>query len=387
MHSLCYRIIVQSVYLFQVLGGKMRIYNGCFIAIFMAMIMLPLVFVDLKSDRVSVTENRKLTNHPPISDLKNHPGDFIRGFEAWFKDSTGFRERLIKLYKKTDGILGENSYYLDGTSIVFVGKQGHHFHTHYNQLLPIYQGKRWLDDVQSDKLSIKLNKINEYLRERNISFVVMLCADKESIYPEYYPDFVIRGPEPSSLDVVVKYLSTHTNIDFFCIKEAFLMEKENHLLFPKTGNIYELCHYNETGSFIAYQELMKHINTYFPNLKSFSIKDVDIKYLENGSTNVILKNERNYEWIEARFFDNAIEFENKDASLPVLLLFRDSYTDWFHNYLPQHFSRTIMHHYDTLEHFEEYVDLYKPDIVVFESAERALGGFANCVIGIPELPH
>jgi hypothetical protein len=100
----------------------MRVFNGGFIVLFMAMLMLPLVFVDLSSDRVSVMENRMLANHPPVSDIKNHPGTFVRGFDTWFKDSTGFREQLISLYKKTDGVFGQN-YYLDGTSIVFIGKQ------------------------------------------------------------------------------------------------------------------------------------------------------------------------------------------------------------------------------------------------------------------------
>jgi len=363
----------------------MRVFNGCFTVLFMAMLVLPLVFTDLSSDRVSTEENRMLAERPHISDIKSHPGTFIRVFDVWFKDSTGFRKQLISLYKKTDDIFGQ-SFYLDGTSIVLIGKEGHHFHTHYNQLLPIYQGKRWLDDTQLSELSNKLNKINKYLSERNISFVVMLCANKESVYPEFYPDFVIKGLEPTSLDVVVEYISAHTNIDFFCIKERFLQEKRNYLLFPKTGNIWELCHYNETGSFIAYNELMKHIKRYFPNLEPLTLDDVDITYLINGSSNVTLKHERNYEQIEARFIDGAIEFENKDSSLPTLLLFRDSYADFFSNYLPQHFCRTIMHHWNTLGRFEEYIDLYKPNIVVFESAERGIPDFTKSVIGIPELP-
>jgi hypothetical protein len=349
------------------------------------MLGLPLIFIDLSSDRISVQENRKLVDRPRVSDIKRHPGTFIREFDAWFKDSTGFREKLISLYKKRTVFIGQN-YYLDGTSIVFIGKQGHHFHTHYNQLLPIWQGKRWLDDTQSYELSVKLNKINQYLNERNIPFIVMFCTDKESIYPEFYPDFVIKGPEPTSLDAVVDYISANTNIDFFCIKENLLREKENWLLYPKTGDIYELCHYNETGSFIACLELMGHINKYFPKLKPLTFEDVDITYHINGSSSVTLKNERNYDQIKARFIDDALEFENKDLNLPTLLLLHDSYAGKFPDYLPQYFGRVILHHWNTLDYFEEYIGKYKPDIVVFESAERAIPGFAEAVIGITELP-
>jgi len=363
--------------------GKMRVFNRCFIVLFMAMLTLPLLFVDLSSNRVSAQENRMLAPFPRLTDLKHHQVAFIRDFDAWFKDSTGFREKLITLYKKTDDFFGRN-YYLDGTSIVFIGKEGHHFHTHYNQLLPIWQGKRWLDDVQLYELSNKLNKINQYLNERNISFIVMFCTDKESIYPEYYPDFVIKGPEPTSLDAVVDYISANTNIDFFCIKDNLLQEKGNWLLYPKTGDIYELCHYNETGSFIAYRELMKHINRYFTNLKPFTFENVDITYRINGSSSLTLK--KRFKKIEPRFLEDVLEFENNDLSLPTLSLFHDSYAYWFQDYLPQHFGRTIMHHLITLEHLKKYIDLYKPDIVVFESAERGIPGFAKCVLGISELP-
>ena len=364
----------------------MRFFNGFFIFVFISMLAIPLVFVDLESDRISVIENRTLANRPFFSGIKNNPGMFVRQFDDWFKDSIGFREKLINLYRKTDNIFGQN-YYLDGTSIVLIGKQGHHFHTNNNRLLQIYQGKRWLDDVQLNELSNKLNDIQQYLSEKNIPFIVMLCADKESIYPEYYPDFVIRGPEPTSLDAVVEYLSTHTNnLDFFCIKERFLREKEDFLLYPKTGNGWELLHYNETGSFIAYQELMKHIIKYFPDLEPFTLKNVNITYSFNGSSNVTLKQEKNYEQTEARFFSDAIEFENKNSSLPTLLFLRDSYADFFPNYLPQHFSRTTMLHNRTLEYFKVYIYKYKPDIIVFESAERTIPEFANYVIGISEVP-
>jgi len=359
----------------------MRYFEKCFNLIFFLMLVMPLVFVNLSSDRVSVLENRKLANRPVISDLKKHPGKFIRDFDDWFKDSTGFREEFISLYKKINSYFG-STYYLDGTSIVFVGKEGHRFHTHYNQLLPIWQGKRWLDDTKSYELSNKLNSINQYLKEKNIPFIVMLCTDKESIYPEYYSDFVIKGPAPTSLDAVVDYISTHTNIDFFCIKENLLREKENWLLYPKTGNIYELCHYNETGAFIAYMELMEHINKYFPKLKPFTFDDVDVTYLINGSSNVTLKQKKNYKGIEPRFFDDAVEFENEDLNLPVLLFAYDSYAEWFINFIPQHFGRTIMHHFCTLDRLEEYIDLYKPDIVVFESAERNIPWFAETVIAM-----
>jgi hypothetical protein len=87
-------------------------------------------------------------------------------------------------------------------------------------------------------------------------------------------------------------------------------------------------------------------------------------------------------------------FENSNSDLPVILFLRDSYTFFFDvnsyrkfitQFIASHFSKSIFIHYQNIEHFEEYIAKYKPDIVVFESAERQLRYFADCAAGIPEL--
>jgi len=343
----------------------------------MSALILPLAFVNWSGGAVSKRENRVLAARPAISSAFKAPRDFIKQFDAWFADNVGFRKKIIRLYGKLNNI--SQGYYLDGAYIVLIGKRGHHFHVADGDTLRVYQGEHWLDETQAYELSSRLQEIKRCLDGRNIPFIVMVCADKESIYPEYYPDFVIRGPGPASLDVVVEYLNEHTEVDLFCIKERLLQAKEDYLVFPKTGNIYELRHYNETGAFLAYQELMKHIGAYFPKLAPFSIDDVNIEYQDNGSSSVSLRREVTYQRIEPRFFDDALEFENMDSGLPTLLLLCDSYADWFPNYLPQHFGRMIMHPWSGIEHFEEYLDLYKPDVIVFEVAERAITAFANAM--------
>jgi len=67
---------------------------------------------------------------------------------------------------------------------------------------------------------------------------------------------------------------------------------------------------------------------------------------------------------------------------------RDSYTAeaYIGKYLANHFGKTIMIHWSNMGHIKEYIDRYKPDIIVFESAERELDGFVNAVAKIPKLP-
>jgi len=385
----------------------MRILSIGFIVIFMAMLILPLAFVDLSSDRVSVQENRMLAAFPKLTDLKRHQGQFIRDFDAWFKDSTGFREQFLALYKEGKEFFMNGVQYMVGEHVYIIGWQGHHFYIgDYASNIKIFQGGKILSDEQLSMMANKLEEVKIYLESKGIPLIFMICASKESIYPEYYPKSIKRGSEPIQLDVITNYIKEHTSVDVFNIRQALLAEKNNYKLYPVSFG--DLSHYTEIGAFFAYRELMKHINIYFPEIIPFEINDVEITYdkLFNGipEPDVSLKSKQAYKKLEHSFFDDVelvrpfswenAAYENIDADLPVIMVFRDSFSGFFTTddyekkfltqFIASRFSKAIFIHYLNLEHFEQFVDKYKPDIVVFESAERELRNFANWVNEIPE---
>ena len=381
----------------------MRIINGVFIILFMTMLTLPLAFVNLSKDRVSVQENRMLAGRPSPADIKNHPGKFIKQFDAWFKDSTGFRKYLLALFNIMDKSKWLNGFmYTDGQYTYLVGEEGHHYFANVGgKLIQKFQGKQFLSDEQMLNMANKLEDVKRYLERQNIPFVVMFCADKESIYPEFYPKFIIRGSDPIQLDVITNYLHENTSVDVFNIKEALLAKKNNYLLYYKIDTMSfasDFAHYNQIGAFLAYLELMKHINAYFPRIVPYGLHDINIDYDGKGIPAVSLKAETVYKKQDVSFFDNVDlirpftweneAYENRDPDLPKVLFLRDSYTSeqFLGKYFAQHFGTAVFIHYANASNFEEFVSLYKPDIVVFESAERALENFANCIAGIPELP-
>ena len=376
----------------------MCIFNRIFIVLFVVMLTLPLVFVDLSSDRVSVKENRMLAERPKLADIKNHPGKFIRGFDAWFKDSTGFRKQLVALYN----IISKNIWlngttYTDGQYTYLAGEQGHHYFAYLNRMLiPKFQGRQFLSDEQLMGMASKLDEVKTYLDNKGIPLVVMFCTDKESIYPEYYPRSIKRGPEPIQLDIITSYLQDNTSVDVFNIRQALLAEKDEYLLYDVSSG--DLTHYNQIGAFFAYRELMKHINIHFSQMIPYELNDVNITYEESGIPFVSLVEEIVHNKLNAAFLNNnnyldhvppQFEvYENMEQELPVILLMGDSYADYkyIRKYIAQHFGKTIFINYNGLNYIQEYITRYKPNIVVFESAERGLVWFANSVIGIPKLP-
>jgi hypothetical protein len=371
--------------------------NHIFITLFITMLILPLVFVDLSSDRVSIEENRMLASSPDLADIKNHPKTFIRSFDEWFKDSTGFREQLLELYNIAKNKLPNGDWYTDGKYPFLVGEQGHHFYAG-GRVIPVFQGRKIITDEQLMIMADKLEEIKIYLDRKNIPLIVMFCTMKESIYPEYFPKSIRRGPEPIQLDVITKYLNEHTSVDVFNIRKALLEEKNKWLLYPLKGDANTLAHYNLISGFFAYCELMKHINIHFPEMIPYGLKDIDIKYDDKGNPLVYLKKEKVYQKIDPSFFDDVKydknvplpneSLENADPNLPVILLLRDSYASegFIGRYIAQHFGKTIMLHFLNMEYIEEYITKYNPDIVVFETTEHQLGNFSDSVSKIHDLP-
>ena len=380
----------------------MRIQNGVSIVLFMAMSMIPLVFADMLPERVSVRENRMLAASPVLADLKKGPETFIRKFDAWFKDSTGFREQLLTLYHAVEESRLLNTIWnVEGGHVFLVGEQGYrYFADQGGILIPKFQGKQFLSDEQLQNTAAKLEEVRKYLDGRGIPLAVMICPDKESVYPEFYPKLIKRGPEPDQLDVITGYLREHTGADVFSIRRALVAEKDAYPPWDKAGGLGALTHYNQIGAFFGYRELMRHINIHFPGMVPYELEDLEISYDELGENPVVsFKEEKRYKKLDSSFFEDFSvvddwwghnwneAYENTDPGLPVILLFRTSFSgeEYTGKFIAQHFGKAILTQFVNMGHIEEYVTKYKPDIVVFETAERALDMFADSFAGIPDL--
>jgi len=359
-----------------------------FLIIFMLMILVPVMFIDLSGGNVSEQENRILATRPAISTMSHSPSDFIEQFDDWFSDNVGFRESLISMYRMIEEA-GNPIQYTDGQYTYLIGENGHRYFAHTDGLLiSKFQGKQFLSDDQLHGLSKGMKKIEQELEERNIPLIVMIPPDKESVYPEYYPKEIIRGPEPDQLEIITEHLNENINATVYNCRQRLVDEKENYLPYNKA--VGDLSHYNKIGGFFEYIELMEQINIYFPDIKPYTIEDVNITYDEDNIPSVLLKQETTCKKLESNFFDGVEmvrpfgnrnkAFENSDQTLPTILFICDSYAGIFADYVVPHFSKTILLHNENVEHLEEYLDSYKPDIVVFESAERELQGFANNII-------
>jgi hypothetical protein len=371
---------------------KTKNFDAVFACVFVILLLIPLFATDLRNGVVSGQENRMLADRPPLSSV-NHPRTFIQNFNRWFNDHTGFRERLISIYRMINKFQGLGPQYKEGNLTYIIGREGHHFFTGYNhEMIAAFQGRPVFSGEQMRIFSEKLTAIKNYLDEKSIPLIVMFCTDKETVYPEYYPKTIIRGPEPVQLDAITGYLQRNGPIDVFNIRRALTAQKDRYLLYPKAPP-GDLTHYNEIGAFFAYRELMKHINAYFPAIAPYSLEDIDIVCDENGTASVSLKKGITYKKSDEKLPgavgisqpEHYEMFENPGVHSPVILVLRDSYTGggsggaFFSKYIAQQFNKTILIHYVNMRYLKQYVDVFHPGIVVFESAERQIRLFFDCI--------
>jgi hypothetical protein len=367
---------------------KGKVFYAVFSAAFMAALLIPLLFTDLSGGGVSQRENRMLAERPPFSDAFRHPRGFIRQVDNWFSDNLGFRDSFIRLSKMVERV-GVKTRYTDGQYIYLIGEQGHHYFAGVDGIMiEKFQGKPILTDAELLRFTISLREIERYLTAMDIPLVVMLCTDKETIYPEFYPASIRRGPDPSQLYAITEQVRAYTDVDIFHIIDALTAEKDNYLLYDKAEG--DLTHYNEIGGFIAYLELMKHINAHFPEIGPFTFDDINIVWDDRGVPATSLKEGIKYDLAGPEFFDNVrlhrpvdgVAFINNDESLPTILFMRDSYAGTGHlltRYIPQQFGQTILIHWANMAFFTDYIKEFKPDIVIIQAVEREFTWFAACL--------
>ena len=387
---------------------KVRVLSAIFAVVFVLILLIPLLFTDLSSGNISKWENRRLEPFPTMTNLLHRPAAFIWQFNAWFTDHVGFRGESFGLYRKLMH-LARGAHFQEGAYMILIGNEGYHYCFGYHGLqISRYQGASILSDEALKGLSEGLLAAKHYLDEKSIPLIVVFCPDKDEVYPEYLPKSVVRGPEPTQLDVITEFAKSYTGLDVFNTKECLLTAKDSQLVFDKDGDLYMLTHWNEIGAFFAYQDLMKHIQAYMPEIETVPIEDTEITYADRyGFPNIPdirLKQSKSFRQLGAEafadvpiapsiYYDYDVVYENDNPALPTLLIMRDSYVgdtytgeyNFWCRYLPQHFGKTIFIHHRNMNNFDSYVAYFRPDIVIFQATERELGYFSEYVSTLQDL--
>ena len=403
--DICYFIIIFGiVYVLSVkLVGHIQQYwqnktkiDVIFLLIFFSVLFLPMSNIKKGEINISLKENRMLAVYKPLFEDYKINKNFGRDFEAWFSDRFFGRDKAIKRYNDLQYMLMLRK----GNQHAFVGKDGWLYTKRFNSV-EMYRNANLFSAEELKKIGNNIEDFVDKAHKNGVKQVYfVLSHDKESIYPEFYPEGFFKKNKQSRLEQLKNYLETtypKINILDFSAKLRDI-KKTGEILFCKTGT-----HMNDIGSYYEYLFLASAISKDFPEIKPLKLDSFEIKedYIcdkdiynslhlnnynkENLKNKVLLLKETKATEVKKQSRQQKdygeIYLLKNNQNLPTAILLGDSFSVRYYQYLAENFS-TLYYIYTTaarnfvwFESEKEYIKNNVPEIIIIETTERFLHRF------------
>lgn len=349
------------------------------ILFFLTALILPLLGMLLHIDLTPAhRENRTLAPFPTFALNRHAVGLFPEKFKAYFEDRFGFRQTLIGWQARFKvNVLGVSS-----SREVILGKDGWLFQPPDDSSLETYRGARPLTPAQLAQWLRVIETRRAWLAARGIPYLFVIAPEKNSIYPDYMPDAMMRRPSESRLDQLLSFMREHSEVKILDLRPALGEARSRARLYHRTDT-----HWNDYGAFVGYQAIIGELAKIDARLHPMAEADFEIYSEKTKGLDLAamlgLDDVMTEEYIRMRSRKFAIESsgytsntlprmvsERKESGLPRLVMFRDSFSNYLIPFLNQHFSRAV---YIWNNGFDpQLIEAEHPDFVIQEMIERAL---------------
>lgn len=357
--------------------------NKIFLLTFVAILLLPLLdsifnFLPVKD----LFEKRLPVAMPDMPKNFAEVKEFPRQFENFFNDNYGGRKTLITINSHMmDKVFNESP---DARAVI--GKDGWLYFDNHNSLLDA-TGRAQISDEMIARGVESFGRNWQKMRAKNINYLLVIAADKSTIYPEFLPDYIVaKGPH--RIDKFLTALKAkYPDFPVVDLRPTLLAAKKNEIIYHKTDT-----HWNKRGAHYGYVEIMhalaKKDRRFVPHLRDKylnkedemlrgDISDIMNSQAENINYDLVPKDgvhyQRNGE-IEAQLkhFHKIMVFETANKDLPVLFSYKDSFFAYLNEFVPSHFSRSIYANEFPCDLNYEILKNQRPDVVIQEFWEGRL---------------
>ena len=360
------------------MDNAMKIFKKIYVIVLAAVCALPLILTPLFGESESA-EKRDLAAFPSLIKDGGLNLSFPAELDDWITDHFVFRSELIT----ANNLLKSEIFATSDEDQVIVGEEDW---LYFAETADDYLGLNRLSDRDIERIAMVTDLMEEYVAGKGGRFVFAVAPNKNTIYPEYMPDYYRQTAEATNLDRVTSLMSGRPY--FADLRGALLKAKaEGETLYHARDS-----HWNNLGAVCGMNAILdaagKPHETYqaaplswertwdgdldamiFPSLgykDRQAVFDVDwtYEYTSNFHTEEDLR----------------ITTENADGE-GALLIFRDSFSNALLPFLAQTyqtatFSRTVPYALYELEETPY-------DTVVLEIVERNL---RNLLTAAPVMP-
>lgn len=340
-----------------------------FVAVILIVCILPTAALLLGYEGENY-ENRPLARLPELFESDGLNLSFPAEFDDYYEDHFGFREEMVTIFHGgTMALVGDTL-----NQKVIVGKEDMLF---YAETLNDYLSRELLTDDEIERIAVTLRIQQDHVLSCGADFAFAIAPNKNTIYPEYMPDYLKPSGAESNRERLMEALARH-GVNAIDLAGELIAHKEDGLLYH-----YQDTHWNERGAQIGYRAIMQVVagdaeyETY-EGLTPETVSDYggDLHYFVLPTVVGNLPRP-----------DYGLSFEyEQDAVRPgrtttigttseknerKLLLYRDSFGDAILPYLSANLGRVL---YDA-EFPYNYASFEseQPDAVVIELVERNLG--------------
>ena len=305
--------------------------------------------------------------------------------DNYLNDRIGFRDQMIL----ANGLIQYDVFgRMENGDRYRLGPDGE-FNIIEEGVVETYQHLNLYSDDELDNIVSSFQKVNDHLADEQIDFYYMMCYDKQTIYPEYFPDSVNQYGDISRIDQVVSGLEDSTNVIVVPVKSNFVSQKDSFELYSKYG---DPVHWTPRGAYYGYSLLMNTINQNDSAEDYFVLgeDDFDITITDQGMnfyfgvsrenqseefrlkniSNVYISNVADYypsfEGYNAYYHVN----ENAGNNKKCLVFCNSFFINYLRDMISESFSETMFVWGAIDPNMDKMIADFNPDIVIYESAER-----------------
>lgn len=356
-----------------------KMVNFIFVLVFVGMIFLPFCLLDTTEIIDSSLENRRMTMWPGWH--------FNQEINAWYghyvEDRVAFRETAVRFYMDaTYAVFGKFS-----EDLHMYGKDGEVFPAD-DGYIRAYQHLA-TDEELIDSLVTYLDRTNQYLEKQGIPFVFLAGLDKKTVYGEEMPDYIhVDTTKESIMEMLARKL-TEKQVPYVIPVQELRDAKQVERVYNQK---YDSAHWNARGAMIGLRLLNEKVREMDPDVPlltedvfTASSEEKTLEFISLPITEQVPVYMLKSEYGDSILADGSLldvlphvagtgiqHYLNENAlSDKTILILQDSFLDGKQDFFAYRYQNVYMISRQNYESMQYYVETLKPDVVVFENAERA----------------
>lgn len=350
---------------------------------FIALISLPILDNIFNFSPVRELFEKRLPVKAPkipknIKEIKKFP----KNFENFYNDNYGFRKTLITA----------NSWVLDSvfnqspSERAFIGKEDWLYFDNRNSILDA-QGLAKISDQEVENAANSFIKNWQKLKAQNIKYLLVIAADKSSIYPEFLPGYIKYSNKNRRIDKFLTFLKKKSpNFPVLDLRPVLKSAKKNEIIYHKTDT-----HWNRRGAHYGYASIMQKLGLKYNSRAKFTNKQDS--FYKGDISNIMNINAKNIDYdLKEKFkisykeiilsqkiknqFHHPSFFYNKNAKLSIFV-YKDSFFDNMLYFFAENFNKSYFVNEFPCDLDMKIIKKYQPDVLIQQFWEARIEEVAS----------